>query len=626
MISALIRKEFASMRPFIGLIVALNLISVIALFFEMPHRMSYASEFDTYFTGGLERSISVFIFAIAMASGVLMREYDEGTIEFLDSLPVSRTKVFFTKFLAAFSVLSLFIVLETVIGLVLHLISKDSLEPGFHWNTVAILIFLKTCQLFAMFSIGLAASYMRRFGWLAIGIVIVIFVVVKDRYPPIEVLNFFSYTNPGFEGQRCIVPWNQVLVSLAISLTLTLFSYLLFLCSDRIIAAYNRMGETRLGGAILIVGSISIAIVGVVLTSLLNEEFGEEPEIGEVVINYPSWSTSRTRTKYFNSVYPSNLSKKASLVLQQSDEVFEKVQTVLGSNQSNEILLDATSLIPRHAGLATWDTIRIDLNASDDVDTLLAILGHETAHVIMETMSDRRLSDIANYTRFWHEGVASYIEYHHFDSELDIKDYYRQAAYMRERDEVVFEELMDNAKLVASYDTLLAYSIGMIFVEALVKRYSEEAIGEVVEAMNRKDVPKNLSGMEFWRDTFQACDYSLDEVINTFFERLDEEVEKQQDWLNSIPEIDGSIYEDEYYFSIQIDWEPVDEWRPVCRFRQAEDSQDRHYRNADYIQSEGTFFSMDREFFPGGVAWYQIGLLDPDGVIVYQPWVKVAID
>ena len=629
MIWTLIKKEYDALRPFVWLIIAIYAISFVMLLFEMPHLDSYPSVFEDSMSGEFVKSIVLFLMAIALTSGLLMREYDEGTIEFLDSLPLSRSQIFFSKTFVAFSVLSLFVWIEMAICLVLHFVARDSLEPGFHWQTVGILLALRLCQLSVMFSIGLAASFMRRFGWLAIGIVVVVFVVMKDRVPAVEVLNFFAYADPGFEGEHCVIAWKQLTTSLILAAVLMTFSFVMFRSSDRIIASYNRMSNTRLGGAFLILGSLGIATVSVVLWVMAAEsdslvEEDEPVGIDEVIVEYPSWNTSRARTEHFNAIFPANLSGKAEKILKQSDQVFDDVQQILGSEEENGILLDATSLIPRHAGLATWHTIRIDLNASDDIDTLLSILAHETAHVIMETMSERRLSDIFNNTRFWHEGVASYIEFHHFNSENNIRDYYRQAAYMRERDEVEFEELMDNAKLVAKYDTLLTYSIGMIFVEALAKKHSEAAIGKVVKAINRPDAPKDLTGMEFWRDTFQSCGFSLDEVINTFFERLDEEVDKQHDWLQSIPEIKANYWEDEDWIVVGVDWKPKDGWEPICRFRQTEDAPDRQYKT-DYYDSEIGFCIL-RDFFPSGIAWYQLGLQDPDGVRIYQPWVDVAIE
>jgi len=193
---------------------------------------------------------------------------------------------------------------------------------------------------------------------------------------------------------------------------------------------------------------------------------------------------------------------------------------------------------------------------------------------------------------------------------------------MRDRDEVDFEELMDNTVLVKKYDTLLAYSLGMIFVEALVERYSEKAIGEIVTAINRDDAPRGLAGMEFWRDTFQSCGYSLDEAINSFYERLDREVENQREWLDSIPEFSPKFSEAEYNVFVEIGWEADEEWTPICRFRQTADAPDRQYQTEEY---EDEFFACYLDFFPSGVAWYQLGLVDSDGVTIFLPWEDVAL-
>ncbi len=160
--SGLWRKELRSVRPFLGLVLV---VAAFGLLHEslsgLPNLRPMAQAFEDYVGLKREGTMLIFVLVFALASGLLVREYDEGTMEFLDSLPVSRSRVFAVKFAMVLLVLLLLIVLDMGTGVLLHALSRTSLDRSFHISMLATALFLRTCQVFVVLSLGLALSFLR---------------------------------------------------------------------------------------------------------------------------------------------------------------------------------------------------------------------------------------------------------------------------------------------------------------------------------------------------------------------------------------------------------------------------------------------------------------------------------
>lgn len=628
MMSGLWRKELRSIRPFLGLVLAVIALGLLyEAFSGLPNARPMARAYEDYISLDRGGTTLCFLVAFALASGLLVREYDDGTMEFLDSLPVSRSRVFVAKVVTGLGVLWLLVVLDIGTGVLLHALSRNSLDRSFHVPLLATAVLLRACQVFVVLSLGLALSFLRRFGWLVMGLLFWGYVLLRERVPSIAVLDLFALGEPQFEGDLWIIPRRVLGAQMALGVMSLAIAYGMFLgLGDRIMRGFRRLTQSRLGNACLLAGGFLVAlVVGSLFFRLMEAEYGDyEPDENGVTIAYPSWSTARSRTEHYEFVYPTNLGRRAHNLIDDADSVHETVRKFLDAESGNAIVVDATSFLPRHAGVAFWDKIRLSLAVTDDNETLRSILGHETAHIYLERLSDARLAEQMNSTRFFHEGVASYIEYHLFEPEQSIDQLRSVAAIMHSRDEVDFDEMVDSRLLSARRDTDLVYPLGEVFVEAFVARYGEEAIGNVVRALVRDDAPEDLSGLELWRDVFQACGYNLDDVLDEFFAKLDAEVERHGELIDTLPRLRGAFDDDYYYVYVNVQWEPLDGWEPVCRFRQAEDESDRLYLLGE-SDADG-FFYQDRDAFPGSTMWYQLGLSDGTGRVIYEPWLQVTLD
>ena len=126
MSAPLLRKELREQRPvlFFGLfLVALDLVSLGLS--EAPDLRPLA----VTLAPALHESwrVTLFLLAFALATGLLRREEDEGTLEFLDALPVTRTRLFLVKVAVAVPVLMAYPVCTAVLQAVQQLASRTSL-------------------------------------------------------------------------------------------------------------------------------------------------------------------------------------------------------------------------------------------------------------------------------------------------------------------------------------------------------------------------------------------------------------------------------------------------------------------------------------------------------------------
>lgn len=622
------RKELRSTLPFLVLAAIIPLLGMVyELTTGLPSMKPFGSTYEDYVVSPTEGTALISLFILALASGLLVREYDEGTMEFLDSLPVSRSRVFAVKIAAAVLVLLVLTVLDAATTLLLHAFSRTSLDRSFHLGFWLTAVGMRMCQAMVILSLGLACSFLRRFGWLLIGLLFWAYILIHEVAPSIAVLDVLALSRPQIEGQDWIVPQRLLAVQAALGGVWMLTAYVLFLgWGDAMMRGFHRLTQTRVGSGFLLAGSLLVAVVAVSLSYYVmsnDPDFTERSGPRAVTVEYPSWSTSRARSRCYEFVYPTNLAGRVLPLVANADEVHEKVQHFFAAEAGEPIVVDATSMLPRHAGLAYWDKIRLNLAVSRELSELESILGHETAHVFLERLSDTRLTQQFNSTRFFHEGVASYVEYALFDSGRDVAELRRVAAVMRDRGAVDMKELVDNSQLIARHDSNLVYPLGEVFVAELIARHGEAAVGKIARAMAREGAPEKLSGRDLWRDLFQACGYDFEGLVDAYYARLDAEVERYRQFVDGVPRIRGAVESDGELITVEIHWDAVDDWQPTCRFRHQEDDAERFYLEGLETE-EGTFVAW-RDHFPSSTVWYQVGLRHGDSTVIYERWGSVKL-
>jgi hypothetical protein len=504
--------------PFLALVLFLAALSWLDVFltrFPDQYGLSNLVEFDE------GKQVMMFIMAFPLASGLLVPERDERTLAFLDALPVGRAQVFGAKFLPALAVLWLLPLSDLLFRKATYAWSRTLLEAHFRWRILATGALLDAASCFVYLSLGLALSYLRRFSLLVLGVMIAAYLFLQELHVPfVPLLHVFTLGDPVFQGQRWLIPGTKLAVQLAWATV----------CAALAFGAFLVMGDTtgrladrvrRRRGAALLAGFGTALVVHVWLGLFIywSKKQGAERR---AEFHYAQWPTARANTARYHVLYPENQVRLVNSLLDRADSAEARVRAFLRADPIPQIVADLTGSEPHTAGQAHWKKVRIDLLAAGrDLDSLTAVLAHETTHVYIDHQSKEWVSEHFNSTRFFHEGLASYVEYHLFQPTNKLIALRRVAAVMRARREVKIEELLDDHVLARLRDHDLVYPLGEVFVAALIQRRGDAAPGRIIKAFARPNAPTGLDGFSLWQDIFQACGYNFSEVGDAFFAELE---------------------------------------------------------------------------------------------------------
>ncbi|MEM8669163.1 MAG: ABC transporter permease [Planctomycetota bacterium] len=619
---ALLRKEFRSRIPFLLLILFFTLVSYGAQALTEP--LSLTSTEKLYGDGlielGMEYAITVFVLSLALSYGLLVREFDDRTIEFLDALPVSRTQLFFAKWFSAFCTLAFVPIVDIFFVLGIRALSTTSLDRSYHFDWIMTSLGLQLVQMYCFLSIGLVLSFLRRFGWLALGLFGWSMMIAGRFIPELDLSNLVLCGDPQFFGKRWLVPWQLVFGYLAVGSLALLMAYGLFLGGGRVLLRWLAGSESRAKQVVLV--GCSAAIVFVVLGIMTQTILEEPPESPDAVrVTYPGWATTSRSTETYDVVFPNNLANRANRLLDEADGVYASVAEFFDFEEDLRISVDMTSFSGHHLGTAYWNKLKLNLTSHEDLPSLRQTLGHETTHVILESLSDNQLRENFGSVRFFHEGVATYVERRFFMDE-ELTELRLNAALLQDRGDASFDRLVDNDRLRAEHDSFLAYELGEVFAAAIVRRFGDEAIGNLARTFADRRHSEGLSGVLLWRSIFQASGYSLNEAVDEYYELLEETQQIHADTVAQLPELRPIVELEDAVIWVGTEQVPPDGWEIVVRFRSSTNATDDQYWVVKLVDGYG-YAMLDS--FVGRAAWYQIGYRQRNKMPIYQPWKKVRI-
>jgi len=614
----LLRKELRSMRPFLALVLLFLFLDLaFFLFSEIPDQYPLAKLLGEDTDGDQQLN---FVLAFALASGLLVREKDEGTLAFLEALPVTRARVFFSKFLLAFAIISVLPVVDGFLHILIYLCSRTSLEHVSQLPRLLRETFLGVVSCFVYVSFGLAFSFLRRFSLLALGLVVCLYLLLSElRVPYVSLFNIFDLVDPLRPGPAWSLPGLKLGVHLAIGALCLAASYGCFLGSSEFST------QARRGRRALVLLGATASIIGVALWIGLGAWFiskiAEEPS---GTVRFKPWPKATANTERYRFLYPENESALVDGLLPQADRVESKVRQFLQSRPIPLIEADLTGSAPHTAGTAHWKKVNIQLfGLGGSLSNLLAVLAHETTHVYLEFATDSKVSDHFRSTRFFHEGLASYIEHRFFRSTNELHRLRQVAALARSRDQVRFAELCDDLVLSRRRDPDLVYPLGEAFVAAVVARFGDAAPAAILRAFARPGAPPDLTGVALWQDVLQAAGYTLAAVEDAWINLLSQEATEHQVFLNSLPRLRASARRQNAQVRVRVSYEGTAPGEVVCRFRREAADASEHFVYAS--EQDENEFSVDIAHFPEGRFWFQLGWHVPGASqTLYEDWVQVS--
>lgn len=611
---ALWRKEWRGLLPLLpmfGLFFCADLVAV-----PLTKALDESDWFDH---SGLDPDgiapFALYLMGIIVGYSLFPREYEEKTIDFLHSLPITRGQVFLAKWLAGAALVTIVCLAQEVTYAFLQLFDGDSLTASsFRWENSGKLLLLGSATALEGLSHGLLLSFGRHFGFLLLGFAAWVVSRLEDHFVTLEYLSPLSVAKPVFYGEDLVIPWTPLLWHSILSLIALLLSFRLWSKSGHqgtYFALYRLKRWRKTVGCFTTLAVIVLVMLWV--AGIDDDEEDPNPD--------PKPLHARVATKHYNFTYPANLQDRALRLAESADAIYEELALVFGGVKKSIIVADLTDRSREHLGLATLDKMRIDIFNNEEPDILKHTLAHETVHVLCFRLSGERGRVHETPLALMSEGTAEFLAFERGGSSRSRKDSRRHAVSMYHRHQLKFVDLVSDES-ARIHDDNFRYTLGELWVQALVDCYGKSSLGRIWRAVGRPNAPNIDNPVTFWQDTLQASGYSFEKVRSRWLKLLTELEQQEAELLKALPRPRGRVIkgsDGEYQLEIRCDKKVPENWPGLVLKVRA-----RNGENYDIVRVEPT---EDPQMYRADISWYgetfdyQIGIQFSDTAYpVYEEW------
>jgi len=480
------------------------------------------------------------LFCFFIGLWILVGEHESGTLPFLDALPVSRTRVFWSKWIAAMLLLNTSLLARYILEIALAMLSRSSVDPPIplaweSWSWV-----LDATVVAYLLSVAMALSLLRRWFMLVAGVIAAgILWAESHGWHWIELLNPLD-VDPAMVDGHIRLPVSAATTQAATGLVGIALAWCGFLLlGTRIQDARDRIGwwpRFAAGARRVLVPVVWIAVL-ILLVKMSNSN---SPPSGESKAGDVFWQDDTERYEF---LMRKNQWDAAKPLLYAADKVFSQVSGFFqGARSPDRILVDLDGPVSWDAaGQTGWTKVRIPLIIGMSIARMKEILGHETAHVLTHRIGGVPFYTDADSTRFFDEGMATVVEQKFFWTPDEIERMDRWAAASFARGKVPFSLLCDWQALSKSRDPHLVYPMGRSFCHALILDYGDTAPARVLAEFQQPRYGARASGEALWRDVFQQCGYSLERVEAGYDADLAAMQARENGFIATLPRLSGTL-------------------------------------------------------------------------------------
>lgn len=626
MMRALIAKELRALRPMALCIVGVYALSILyMLATEMPDKQRFDPA-DWLAEHRGSTVVVTLVFGLMIGAGVLVNESTQGTLRFLDGLPVSRTRIFVAKVAAAFAVIALVPLVDFPGTLLFDWLSRTSVDGPYPWRFAGTELWLQIVAGVFIVAFAMAISFTRNWFALVSGLLFWGYLWLRQHdVPHVALFDSSDLLAVGLDGSRIIIPWGHLLAHGVGTVALLGIAWVGFQhLGDRAHFAAQRMGKTRvlrfLGGGLLLVAPV---VWIAVLVRLSGDSEDRDAKNARMPLGEEAFG--RHETAGYEFLFRSAQREQARPLFAEADAIHKTVADFFGAPPPKaRIVVDlASPVIPHAAGQTNWTKIRMPLHPGQTLGQLRQILGHETVHVFIEQLSNNRLEPHFAAIRFLHEGLATYVEKEHFSTETERARDRRSVAAAWARGRVPFELLSDNKKLIRQRDPSLVYPLGEVFVRALVETHGPEAPARLLRAFGRHAAPIGLSGAALWRDTAQAAGLDLDRIVAAYEGACATIASEEKDFVEQLPRLSATVAIEGADIVIRPKFEGTAPGEIVCLV----EIEDPLTTETPVLpkRADGSF-ALPRARLPKPVVRYLLGWHTSETTQpVFEPWAQAAL-
>lgn len=513
--------QFKQMLPFVLLWFALMLIFFsMELYTNRVDEMSYLAWCGEFCHVGSDANLVLFtvlLYLIASYS-LFPREFDERTIDFVRSLPISRGRIYIAKVLAAVLLLCLLNVAEVAVQSVMLAFSTQSITGTKYWANDGWFLLRNCLFVFVVVSHSVFISWFRTSGLILYSGYMIGLMWLEQSLGYAGPYSLFRFFNNEYDGQTVLFDWPAIGFQLVMALVLLIMGYFLWTRTD---SKPRTPGTKKFSAALPTLLSIGAFLL--VATTLATLVF-------QAGTDRTSDNIQRTSTEFYQFAYRNRDGDRLLDLIKYVDADYTALAEMLNVQGEHLIQTDMTSQNSHAIGLASYKRIRMVLAGSETVNPeLRRILSHETAHVFQGIESDRKLADAGNSTGFFVEGMAQYTSFKIVPDPPTRETNWAVSSESWKRNNITFEELAHRSAFESVYDPELLYGIGDIWVDAMARHCGEDSLGEFLRSTARKEAPRSIAGAGFWRHHLQHIGCELEQVNHLWRKQMQEIVDARSD-------------------------------------------------------------------------------------------------
>jgi len=629
MTRVLLRKELRSLRPFLFVVFAVllaDLVDALLVPFgtrSFPDRLQSLSD---------ELAILPILLGFAMGVNLLVREIDDGTLGFLDGLPLRRRTIFAAKMQAAMLVLMVFPAGALLLNAALHLATRSSLDYALQPSLLLTMFGLCCLVTLVALTAGMLLGFLRYVAWLVLALCAIGIRLLQDPMPSAAVLNTADLLTLRFTGNAWQLPMATIWTQLGAAVLFASLAFALFCSAGKVHVRVQHGGAlrrwlARLGIALM----VAAAVAGFSRLVERGKEDGEGHGAGNRAdaLEFAPIASAHATTRHYSFSYPALSSARVRPLIDEADRTFGAVAALLGIEGGAPIDVDLSGTIENHAGTAYLDRIRMSVNG----ESATSVLAHETAHVFARRLAGGARAHQLDHMMVLNEGLAAWIE-----NKLDKQggggagvneQQELAAAIVSARRLVTPRQLTDQAAFIGAVDENLKYPLGAILVDVLVHCYGATAPRTLLRAMASEDFPRDLEGYVLWQTAFQVARFDLDLVLDDYARRLKQLESAYARQIAQLPRPRGSVVEqdEEYVIALRFDLPIPQHAMPLVRYRPGKAGDASSYRTRYAQLSEDGIYTAEvpESMMMRGEVCFQPGVL-LDAVIMYEPWVCLPLD
>ncbi len=513
-----------------------------------------------------ENLSSILIFAVVIGFGSVAtafgHEREHDTQRFLDGLPISPARVFFTKTLAAYLTVIGWYSIDLCTSLLGGVLSQTSLNPHLPTSYLLGLYLLSALHGFAVVGVGSVLAFAGRWYASLVGLLIWfgLWIRLQESWWA-SLFDGMELLSPELEGLRIkSLAWTPLLGHVGVGAVGLLLGFVLYAGREgwlsRWIQLAMKIKLVRWSVKLAPAAALATWVAVLLMVKEQEESSGDTQsrDDKDAVASAAGESSGkewalfqRHETRDCEFLFRATQRQDAEQLWSVADQVCDEALEAFGGQGrwKGRLIVDLSAPVASHAAAQTdWTKIRFPLDGRLPPDARPHVLRHEVTHVIIEQLSDGQARKHFNAMRAFHEGMATHVETRGAHSDYareERKRHHQAAALAWSRGPVPLDELLMADDLGRRRDEFLVYPLGLVWVESLIEIGGNEMPALLLQTLRAKPPKPGREGREVWQHLFAQTGHSWERAEAIYENRMAELVKQHQKLIDSLPRLTAQV-------------------------------------------------------------------------------------